>query len=240
MRHKIVITALLLSLAACATAPQQDYYVEPASIQPSMILPPFPPEGSAADQADIAAFNAREANDQSDIWHNAYRDADGFGTDYMFEIFAPALGVRLTEQAAPATFALLEKTYRNMAPIMDGAKRHFNRSRPIYRFNISRFCNTKFKVQTEWGDSYPSGHAMRGWQVGLLLAEIVPDKAPDILARAAQYGDNRVVCRVHYPSDIDAGRLLAGTYIERLQTSPDFRSDLAAARREIESLRSAD
>ena len=53
------------------------------------------------------------------------------------------------------------------------------------------------------------------------------------MARAAEYANNRVVAGVHYPSDIEGGRLTATAFAAALFASPAFQSDLAAARAEL-------
>ena len=55
---------------------------------------------------------------------------------------------------------------------------------------------------------------------------------------AIAFGDSRVVCGFHYPSDVVAGRLAAAALLARLHADPAFLKDLAAARREITALMS--
>ena len=53
-----------------------------------------------------------------------------------------------------------------------------------------------------------------GW--GLVLAELAPDRATPILSRARAIGESRVVCGVHYPSDVLAGYLAASLWVSTL------------------------
>jgi acid phosphatase (class A) len=69
--------------------------------------------------------------------------------------------------------------------------------------------------------------------VGLILAEVAPARAPQILERSADYAQSRLICGVHFPSDVEAGRALAVAVVQRLQTSRAFRHDLACARAEF-------
>jgi len=57
--------------------------------------------------------------------------------------------------------------------------------------------------------SYPSGHATIGYLKALALIEMVPEKREDIFARAEDYAHNRMVCGVHYRSDVEASKLVA-------------------------------
>ena len=80
--------------------------------------------------------------------------------------------------------------------------------------------------------SWPSGHAMLGWTYALLLAELVPEQADAVLLRGRQFGDSRVVCGVHYPSDVEAGRAVGAALVARLHAEPQFVADMAAAKAE--------
>jgi acid phosphatase (class A) len=81
--------------------------------------------------------------------------------------------------------------------------------------------------------SYPSGHGALGFGWALVLAEIAPAHADAIIERGRDFGWSRVVCGVHYPSDIDASRIVAAGAIARLHADPDFQRELAAARTEM-------
>jgi acid phosphatase (class A) len=81
--------------------------------------------------------------------------------------------------------------------------------------------------------SYPSGHATFGWGQALVLAAMVPEKADAILARGRAYGDSRVVCGVHYPSDIAAGRMTAAAVLARLESDAAYHRDFLLAKAEL-------
>jgi PAP2 superfamily len=57
--------------------------------------------------------------------------------------------------------------------------------------------------------SYPSGHTTYGYTEGLLLALLVPERYPQMIARAAEYGNDRIILGAHYAMDVLAGRTLA-------------------------------
>ncbi|CAD6007683.1 phosphatase PAP2 family protein [Agreia sp. COWG] len=57
------------------------------------------------------------------------------------------------------------------------------------------------------GGSYPSGHTTTAYQAGFTLATLLPSLAPEILARASEAGNDRIVLGVHYPLDIVGGRM---------------------------------
>jgi len=69
--------------------------------------------------------------------------------------------------------------------------------------------------------------------MGLLLAEMLPERANELLARGRDYGDSRVVCAEHFPSDVDAGRLVGAAVLAAAKADPRFEADFAAARSEL-------
>ena len=57
--------------------------------------------------------------------------------------------------------------------------------------------------------SYPSGHATYGYAGALLLAILVPSRYPQLVSRAAEYGNDRILFGSHYAMDVIGGRTLA-------------------------------
>jgi acid phosphatase (class A) len=121
------------------------------------------------------------------------------------------------------------------ARIMGHAKIAYGRPRPFVELG-GTIC-VKPETWLAKSYSYPSGHSTFSWTAGLTLSEIVPDRAAAILARARAYGESRVVCGVHYESDVLAGRTTAAALFGALQNNPAFQADLEAARAELAKLR---
>ena len=69
--------------------------------------------------------------------------------------------------------------------------------------------------------------------MGIVLSNMVPEKRAEIMARAAEYANNRVVGGVHYRSDIEAGRITGTVIAARLQTRDDFNQAFEAAKSEL-------
>jgi membrane-associated phospholipid phosphatase len=57
--------------------------------------------------------------------------------------------------------------------------------------------------------SYPSGHTTYGYMGSILLAVLVPERYQQMMARAAEYGNDRILIGAHYAMDVIAGRTLA-------------------------------
>jgi acid phosphatase (class A) len=94
--------------------------------------------------------------------------------------------------------------------------------------SLHPICATKTK-----NDSYPSGHTTAGYILALSLIDMVPEKRDAILARADDYANNRLVCGVHYASDLEASKLLAYTIHAVMANNPQYQKELAVARLEL-------
>jgi len=57
--------------------------------------------------------------------------------------------------------------------------------------------------------SFPSGHTTYGYTGALLLALLTPERYREMVARGAEYGDDRIIVGAHYAMDVIAGRTLA-------------------------------
>lgn len=56
---------------------------------------------------------------------------------------------------------------------------------------------------------FPSGHTAEAFNSGLLMAYAVPERFQELLARAADLGENRILAGMHSPLDVMGGRVFA-------------------------------
>lgn len=70
--------------------------------------------------------------------------------------------------------------------------------------------------------SYPSGHAAQAYAVALLYQHMFEGAKTGLLDAAARVAENRVVAGVHFPSDSEAGRLLAEQFMKLMLDNPEF------------------
>jgi hypothetical protein len=57
--------------------------------------------------------------------------------------------------------------------------------------------------------SFPSGHTTYGYTGALMLAILVPERYRQMIARGAEYGNDRILIGAHYAMDVLGGRTLA-------------------------------
>lgn len=84
------------------------------------------------------------------------------------------------------------------------------------------------------GGSFPSGHTTTAYEAGVTLATLLPQLAPEILARASEQGNDRIVLGVHYPLDIIGGRIDGEAALATRWSDAKFRTEvLQPARAEL-------
>ncbi|GJE12025.1 MULTISPECIES: acid phosphatase [Methylobacterium] len=206
------------------------YLAETATPDAVQILPSPPAHDAPLDKADRAAFASTRVLRGTPRWEIAANDV-AEGASAVLENFACVLGTRIDQARVPAVIHLLERTRLDLARATRGPKVHYRRLRPFVG-NEAPICVQRSQALAD-SFSYPSGHATQGWAYALILAALVPEKATPILVRGRAYGESRIVCGVHWLSDVVAGRLTGTSVFAALMGDPTFRADLEKARGEL-------
>ena len=81
--------------------------------------------------------------------------------------------------------------------------------------------------------SYPSGHSATGWGWALIMAEVVPQRKDPNLLRGRTYAESRVICNVHWQSDILQGKVMGAATVAALHSNKEFKKDLEKAKKEV-------
>ena len=239
----------LLLLAGCATVapPPTDLpevrpgyiagYLQPAQLpDTAKLLPPPPAPGSAGQAADEALYKAVSKLQGTPRWALAAKDAD-LTFPNAAAVFSCALGMTISKEATPHLNMLLRRVRMDSSRANDKPKALYKRPRP-FMVTKEPSCAPKDEPRQK-PDAYPSGHASIGWAWALTLAEIAPDRADAILARGYAYGMSRVICRAHWGSDLDAGRVVGAATVARMHSDPVYVAQMAEAKKEIDAARAA-
>jgi acid phosphatase (class A) len=219
-----MLVALLLAAAAPAAA-RVPSMLGPADLDPALVLPAPPAPDSGQARRELRELHDIDAARGPEI--EAAARADDAAKDAS--IFRDALGPAFDLSRLPATarlFAIVRATEKDVA---DRGKTEFRRLRPWIVDPSLRSCSRDDDDRS----SYPSGHTTMGFSMAAVMARLVPAKAEAILARAARYGEMRLVCEVHFRSDVTAGEALGLLVAERLMAKPAFRAAFEAARTEL-------
>jgi acid phosphatase (class A) len=199
-----------------------------------VFLPPPPMPGSPLAVADAAIFNDTRKLENGPRWQLAAND-NREGMKDLLADFGCSIGVDLSSVDAPAVTRVLTRSSADLVPLISGAKDAYKRPRPFVEHE-GPICVMPSE-ELAASPSYPSGHTALGWLYALLLAEVDPAHADAIVQRGRAYGESRVVCGVHYYSDIEGGRTTASALVAALHGAPEFETDIASARAELFSLR---
>ena len=227
MRYAVLfISSCLIGVPASPgqTAPATSLYLSVEPVKYAALLPDPPTLGSDEQRAELAAVRMAEAT------RTAAEVAQAQADDREESMFAYAsvIGPTLVAVKLPLTAALSAHLRHESAVVNPVLKALFARPRPFVTDpSLHPVCERTATA------SYPSGHSMVGYLEAFALAEIVPERKDAILARAWQFAAGRVVCGVHYPSDVEASRTVALALYGALTTSGRFQQEMAAARMEL-------
>jgi acid phosphatase (class A) len=219
-RSALLFSLLLIGQSALAYGDG----ASPAVVELSNLLPPPPAAGSAAAQRDLqAVLAAQQARTAQDM---AAAKAD---TERSVFRFADALGLSAQPAALPKTVAFFDRVAKLDKMEAKEAKEFWKHPRPsVVSAQVHALSKEK---PDDW--SYPSGHATFGYSTAVLLANMVPEKRAAIFARADVYGEHRVVMGVHFPSDVEAGKIAGTVVADEVLRDPQWQDDYAAARSEL-------
>lgn len=218
---------------APAPGPKFTGYLQPGILDILEVLPPAPVEGDTRYQTDRQVFKDTRAWEGSARWQMASEDAAA-GPGDMLRHFSCSVGVEMNPANAPKIMGVAQRATRDSGREMGIAKDHFQRKRPFW-IDDGNIC----RPREELGDTYdyPSGHTTAGWTWALVLSQVAPDHASQILARGRSIGESRIVCGVHNASAVEGGRYTADAVMALISPNPQFRADVEAARAELAKLR---
>lgn len=232
LRAGAAISVLIAAPMMVAAADTRPTFLDEGYFDVMNVLPPAPIKEEPRGVADREIFKLTRQLKGTPRWDLAVNDVASDSASLLRD-FSCAAALPLTPQTAPRTTALLEKASRDTARETNAVKDFYRRQRP-FQIDQGETCEPASGVT---GFDYPSGHATRGWTWGLILAEILHERASPILSRARAYGESRVVCGVHNASAIEAGRMTAEATLAVVRTEQSYADAVAAARAELTALR---
>lgn len=243
MRKLFVVPFVALLLAPPALADDAPY-ITAADVDFTHLLPAPPAMDTPAGQRDISEVLRTRAEADETARARAIADADV----NIFR-FADVLGPKFRKGAMPRVEALFAHVLRDTRSLTSATKVRFRRDRPFLAdpnvhspdAMIQGVCNDQPNMGSAPTElcpkginySYPSGHSTFGVLTALILAEMIPEMHDVLLARGWEYGRNRVINGVHFPTDVEAGRIAATVMVAIMLKNLKFRADLAEAAAEL-------
>ena len=221
--------------SAAAAAKSPGYLLPEERPDSIALIPPPPAPGTPEFAADEAVYRKLNALQDTMRWQLAASDAN-LKFPVAANAFSCAVGIEVTAATTPQLYELLQRVVVDAGQSTYKAKEKYNRERP-FEITGDPICVPADEQLLRGNASYPSGHASLGYVWGEVFAELLPERAAAARARAYEFGESRVVCRVHYQSDVDAGRTVGQAVFERLHQDPEFVADMAAAKVEAKRAR---
>lgn len=217
------------------TANAAEGYLQAEQAPNSLSILPLPPTANSAGQIrDDAIFKDMQSQKGTARWAQAAIDAD-LSDEHLGIPFSEAFGLEISEKNTPIVYSIMQKIRADSNYTTKSAKKHYNRTRPFVSFKVAT-CTPQDEEKLKLNGSYPSGHTTIGWTSALVLAELRPDRQNEIIKRGYEFGQSRVVCNMHWQSDVDAGRVVAAAQFARLQADSHFQKDMKKAKKEIQRL----
>jgi acid phosphatase (class A) len=207
-----------------ASSVHTTYFVDPVVIDLLPILPSPPTQDSDITKAELADLHRIEKSRTPQ--QVAAAQADDQEEDIF--LFKNVLGQNFSAENLPLTVAFSSHIRNDEGVAGKPLKAAFARPRP-YQFDSSLHPVCALSKEP---NSYPSGHTLSGYLLAFALVQIVPEKQQQIMQRADNYAHNRLVCGVHYASDVDTSRKMAYAMFGFMMANPRFQKELAAAREE--------
>jgi acid phosphatase (class A) len=199
-------------------------FVVPAELDLTRLLPPPPEADSAETKAELSAV--RRIQEASSAERRKVAEEDTIET--VFAVVRNDLGPTFTADRLPVASAFFKRLLADEGAVVDPAKAAWARPRPFMVDPAIKAC-----PPAKTTGAYPSGHATVGYLTAIVLSDMVPERRAIIFASAGRYAESRLVCGVHYPSDIAASRTAAAVIAVQVRANAAFRQEFADARAEV-------
>jgi acid phosphatase (class A) len=225
LRISLLVCAVFIANAGLVVSAQDKAkpFIGPADVDLLKILPPPPPPDSIQTRTELGEILAIQVTRTPEMEAKAAADA----AEDVWR-FKDVVGPSFTAEKLPKLAAFFDRVRATEGPIVDPAKDTWKRTRPAVLSDLVRPC-----VRPSTSGSYPSGHTTVGTLLGIVLSEMLPERRREIMARASEYGWNRVIGGVHYRSDIEVGRIAGSVIAAEVMKNAEFRTEFAAARAEL-------
>lgn len=201
-------------------------YIQFNQVNLAKLLAPPPTPQSDAQKFDLMAVLQAQNDRTASQSERTVADNDLS----VFRIAGDVLGPNFTPARVPKTAAFFDRISQDAGALLLAAKHFWGRPRP---FKVS--ADVKAIGVLPNNGSYPSGHATQGYLAAIILANMLPEKSASLFARGREYGQNRVVAGVHFPTDIEAGRIAATAMAVAFMQNKEFLKDFEEAKAELRS-----
>ena len=157
----------------------------------------YPPEGTKSFQTDIK--EVLRCYNQPSLTTKFLRNSANSVED-VFKEFCMENGYSLID------WNKIKEVVKDVDTIVLKLKYENNRPRPLYY--LSDMLDSDMQVKYKKSPSYPSGHTVIAYFLCDVLSANIPELQQDLQTLASLVGQTRIENAVHFPTDIDYGRLV--------------------------------
>jgi acid phosphatase (class A) len=191
------------------------------------LLPPPPAAGSARDKADMQALLDMQKTFTPERLERIQADTE----QSVYRVAGELLGPTFSKDRFPLAGTFFDKINKDSVVGVRVIKQKYKRLRP---FQANKEVRSPPNIaEASKGPTYPSGHSTFGAEVALLLSMMVPEKRSALFARGWQYGEQRILSGVAYPSDWEGGHIGATVMVTLMLQKPEFKADFEATKAEV-------
>ena len=219
-----LVSALLLFVAVPLHAEDAKPFTDAKEINLVDLLKPPPALHSPEMQAELAEILNLQVTRSKAMEERAAADAEENIWRFSDAVNNPAF----TKEKLPKFAAFFDRIVETEDAVTDPYKAVWKRPRPHLYSDLVKPC-----VPLSKSGSYPSGHTTLGTLMGIVLSDMLPEKRDIIMARAWEYGENRLIGGIHYESDIEAGRISGTVIAQVILEHEDYKTEFAAAKTEL-------
>ncbi|MCQ2067822.1 MAG: phosphatase PAP2 family protein [Bacteroidaceae bacterium] len=182
---------------------------------------------------DVAQYMEAKGKRSTGRGEQAKADAD-CSLESLLSSFSEPLGLKMSSKSTPKIAALLTESRNALqANASNLAAASPFRKRPYVQLGEIPFAGNDDRVIS----SYPSAESEIGWGIGLVLTEIAPDHANEILSLGFRIGESGIISGQHWATDIIAARIMAAAALAHLNSDDSFKKLLDEARKEYDTLK---
>jgi acid phosphatase (class A) len=220
-----IVVLLLGALPALALSDKP--YLAGTDADFASLLPPPPAEGSARDKDDMQAVLDLQKTLTPERLERIQADTE----QSVYRVAGEVLGPNFTKERFPLAGEFFDKINKDSVVGVRAIKQKYQRPRP---FQANKEVQSPPNIAAaSQGPTYPSGHGTFGAEVALLLSMMVPEKRSELFARGWQYGEQRILSGVAYPSDWEGGHIGATVMVTLMLEKPEFKVDFEASKAEV-------
>ncbi|MCC9018399.1 acid phosphatase [Flavobacterium lipolyticum] len=207
-------------------------YLSDGEMPNSLVLLAPPPEPASAVFEFDLEYARRVSKSKDQIrFLQAVSDAN-LSFPHAVRSFEATLGIDINEVLTPKLYSLMRRVMTDARLSTYTAKNFYNRERPFV-VNKQKTCTPELEEVLRKVGCFPSGHAAVGWAWALVFSEIFPDKEKVILERGLDFGESRLICNVHWHSDVVKGREMGKATVDCLRVNTAFNTDLLQVKEEV-------